>query len=183
VTNPEVVEPVVVDLVALLNRTGNQTVVEVDLRPADTELTTAGVDHLEGRLNIEALIETVTVSGTLVLAWTGDCRRCLESATGNVDVEIDELYEADPVEGETYLLPDGEILDLTPMLVEHAMLSLPLAPLCDDTCVGPAPDSFPARIEAEGPTEGPAEAVRDPRWAALDALRVDSKDDDGRADR
>jgi len=183
VTNPEVVEPVVVDLVALLNRTGNQTVAEVDLRPAETELTTAGVDHLEGWLNIEALIETVTVSGTLVLAWTGDCRRCLESATGNVDVEIDELYEAYPVEGETYLLPDGEILDLTPMLVEHAMLSLPLAPLCDDTCVGPAPDSFPARFEAEGPIEGSAEVVRDPRWAALDALRVDSKDDDGRADR
>ena len=77
-------------------------------------------------------------------------------------------------EGETYELPDSDELDLGPMLVEQATLALPLAPLCDSDCPGPAPDSFPASLasEAEGSPDDEADR-RDPRWAALDELTFD----------
>ncbi len=45
------------------------------------------------------------------------------------------------------------------------LLALPLAPLCAEGCLGPAPDEFPT-----GQPSAEAEPPRDPRWAALDDL-------------
>ena len=59
---------------------------------------------------------------------------------------------------------------------ETVLLSLPLAPLCADDCLGPAPDRFPPVLpdgERAAADEAPAEEPRDPRWAKLDALRLD----------
>ena len=58
---------------------------------------------------------------------------------------------------------------------ELALLSLPLAPLCREDCVGPDIDRFPTG-PADDPDEDTAEPPRDPRWAALDALTFDDPD-------
>ena len=74
-----------------------------------------------------------------------------------------------PVDGETYPL-EGDEVDLEPVVRDAVLLTLPLAPLCRPDCAGPAPTSsrwsWPARSPADAPT-------RDPRWAALDELRLD----------
>jgi uncharacterized protein len=72
------------------------------------------------------------------------------------------------------------------MVRDAALLVLPLAPLCRDDCLGPAPDEFPALVEdaAEvtvyhgeaAPDEDEVDdgdGARDPRWAALDQLKFD----------
>lgn len=133
-------------------------------------------DNVQADLTLEAQGSAVTVTGRVVGRWTGECRRCLATTEGELEVGVQEIFEPDPVEGETYRL-DRDQVDLEPALREALALALPLAPLCDDACSGPDPEVHPVTVEDESEgdgangTEGGAPA--DPRWSALDALRFD----------
>lgn len=123
-------------------------------------------------LIVEAAASTVVVEGRVRVPWSGVCRRCLEEASGQLDLEIRELYTADPVEGETYPLPE-ERLDLAPMLREVIAVELPVAPVCREDCPGPAPGSHPVTVE-DPDRSGPPARTDDP-WAALDDLRLEEE--------
>lgn len=143
-----------------------------DMEVGDTQVV-GGVIDVD--LVVEAVTEGVVVSGDARARWRGPCRRCLEPAEGEVVVDVHEVYEADATEGETWPLGD-EGLDLAPMLRELTLLALPLSPLCEDDCVGPEPDRFPAGPDlgaAAADDEDAAGEPRDPRWAALDGLSFD----------
>jgi uncharacterized protein len=120
-------------------------------------------------VSVEAQGDEVIVAGTVSARWEGECRRCLGPTGGDLTVQLREVFEPDPVEGETYPLGRDEI-DLEPALREALALALPLAPLCSETCAGPDPEDYPVTEESDADAPGPA----DPRWAALDALRFDS---------
>lgn len=157
-----------VPLAQLLSRPGNKIDVPVTLAFAGGFAATVDssvADSLDGELVVEAQQSGLTVTGDLTLSWQGVCRRCLDDVSDPIALAISEIYEAEAVEGETYPLV-GDTVNLAPMLREASLLALPLAPLCRDDCVGPAPDVFPT-----GPPEPTdAEPKGDPRWAALDAL-------------
>jgi uncharacterized protein len=114
---------------------------------------------------VESQGETVTVTGTARGRWVGECRRCLETTGGEVEVPLSEVFEPNPVEGETYPL-DPDALDLEPLLREAFALALPLAPLCDESCPGPDPEAHPVVVDDDEP-------AADPRWSALDSLHFD----------
>lgn len=161
----------------LRRRPGTQREVDVRAPVADLAITTARVPegaevHVAGVL--EAIDGAITFQGTLDVPWTGECRRCLDEVTGTADVEVREVFEARPVPGETYAL-EGDELDLEPLVRDTVLLHLPLAPLCRDSCLGPAPDDFPATGGGTADGDG-GERPRDPRWAALDALRLDPEE-------
>jgi uncharacterized protein len=125
---------------------------------------------------VEAQGGSLIVQGTAAAPWVGECRRCLGPTGGTVEVELHEVFEESPVEGETFMLA-GDQVDLAPMLREVLTLTLPLAPLCREDCAGPDPDAHPV-LAAEATSDaddggGEAEPPRDPRWAVLDQLRVD----------
>lgn len=122
-------------------------------------------------LDLEAVSGGVTATGTLGTIWRGSCRRCLDDVEGRLDLVLDEVFEDAPTEGETYPT-DGDLIDLEPVLRDAVLLALPLAPLCRPDCAGPAPDRFEVELPPED-APGPEAEVRDPRWAALDALRED----------
>ncbi len=119
---------------------------------------------------LESVHAGVLASGVVRAPWSGTCRRCLEPAAGEVIAEVRELFESEPRPGESYPL-GPEQLDLEPMVREAVLLELPLVPLCQDDCAGLCPKCG-ARLAA-GPCSCPSE-IRDPRWAALDALREDT---------
>lgn len=130
-------------------------------------------------LELEALTNGIVATGTVTVPWEGECRRCLRPVRAETVAEVREIFEPDPVEGETYPLA-GDQVDLRPMVRDAALLALPLAPLCGPECLGPAPAEFPARVEGDDDEEAGDEAdtpAPDPRWAALDELRFDSGDD------
>jgi uncharacterized protein len=133
-------------------------------------------DDVRADLTLEAQGSTLTVTGTVVAHWTGECRRCLGTTGGVLTVELREIFEPDPVEGETYRL-DPDHVDLGPALREALALALPLAPLCDEACAGPDPEDHPVTVEDESVAHGAngtgESAPADPRWSALDALRFD----------
>jgi uncharacterized protein len=123
-------------------------------------------------LTLEAQGDTLMASGTVTAHWEGECRRCLQTTDGILAIEFREVFQPDPVEGETYPL-DRDRVDLRPALREAVALALPVAPLCDEACPGPDPDEHPVTIES--PLEElEATPPADPRWAALDQLRFDN---------
>lgn len=126
---------------------------------------------------LESIPDGVVVTGAVTARWEGICRRCLDEVGGELTADVREIYESSPIEGETWPLA-GDRIELEALVRETVLLSLPLAPLCSADCRGPAPDVFPAiagdgMADGDGPddleVDGPMQ--RDPRWAALDALR------------
>ena len=154
----------------LRRRPGTQRDVHVATPLPGLQITGARVPD-DAELQVDALLESiegaaVTVHGTVTVPWTAECRRCLDEIAGEVTVDLSEVFEVHPVEGETYPI-DGDEVDLEPVVRDAALLHLPLAPLCRPDCAGPAPETFPATVDDE------TELARDPRWAALDELKFD----------
>ena len=129
----------------------------------------AGVDVVVDAV-LEAVSAGIVATGTVATEWQGECRRCLRPVHGRLGADVRELFVEQPVEGESYPLRHAQI-DLEPMAREAVVLELPAAPLCRDDCRGLCP-TCGADLN-EGSCEC-APASRDPRWAALEALRIDS---------
>ncbi|MCY4135915.1 MAG: DUF177 domain-containing protein [bacterium] len=119
------------------------------------------------QLQLESVVSGLEVTGSLEAGWQGSCRRCLEPIEQTVQQELREMFSTAPDDEETYPIQDGEV-DLTPMVRDCVVLALPIAPLCSEDCVGPAPDDYPMNQPEPSPEDRP----KDPRWAALDALRT-----------
>lgn len=135
--------------------------------------------HVE--LTLESQGAAVIAAGLVSARWVAECRRCLRPTTGHIEVGFEEFYQppldashpSDPTEDQTFRLRD-RTLDLRPMLREALTLQLPLAPLCAESCVGPAPDTHPVGDPNEpADADSPSQPRRDPRWAALDQVRFD----------
>ena len=158
----------VVDIVDIRRHTGTRRRVGSRLVLEDLEVGEKSI--VDGRLEMDLVVESVTdgvvVSGRVTAMSRTPCRRCLRDVDLPLDVDIREIFEAVPTEGETWPI-DGEQIDLTPVVREVVLLNLPIAPLCADDCAGPEPDRFPTGQTIDD------EPARDERWAALDELRFD----------
>jgi uncharacterized protein len=168
--------PFSVAVTDLLRRPGTRRAVHVAAPVPGLALSSSRVPD-GGDVDVDLTLEAIsnhslTAAGTLRAPWSGECRRCLRPVEGEVVADVLEVFERDPVEGETYPL-GADRVDLLPMVRDAVLLVLPLAPLCADDCAGADPDDYPVHAEDE---EGgaPEDAPRDPRWAALDDLRFDS---------
>jgi len=130
-------------------------------------------------LRLEAVIEGVLVTGSASAGLTGECVRCLEPITDEVDVRFQELYLYDDQgftseeEDDEVSMLEGDLVDLEPLLRDAVVLALPFQPLCTDDCPGLCPECG-ARL-AEDPNHSHEEPV-DPRWAGLAALQQDQQD-------
>ncbi len=119
-------------------------------------------------VHLERVSDGVVVRGEVDAAWQGLCSRCLRAVAGRVRVHVDELYETEPVEGETYRL-GAEFLDLEPLVRDALMLEMPHTPLCDPECRGLCPNCGTDRNTSSCDCETDE---ADPRWAALRSLDI-----------
>ncbi len=117
-------------------------------------------------VTLERVSEGIVVRGTVAACWAGACSRCLAAVSGDVAVHVDELYEASPLEGETYPLAD-DVVDLEPLVRDALVLELPGAPLCRAECKGICPSCGADRNLTNCDC---VESEPDPRWAALRTL-------------
>ncbi len=172
-----VASPLRAPVTELRRHLGERREVQISVELPDLATSSAAVVDgapVEVDLVLESIPQGVSVTGTVTATWVGQCRRCLEDVRGTTAVDVREIFERTPTEGETWPLGPDEI-DLEPVVREAVLLSLPLAPLCRDDCLGPAPDRFPAVVEGgaasdDEDAETGAGPPRDPRWAALDEL-------------
>lgn len=159
-----------VDVGDLLRRPGVARRLEREVVVEDLATTGARVPVGEAvalHLRLEAVNEGIVVTGSIEARWEAECSRCLEPVEGAVHLEVHELYERHPVEGETYPLVDDTV-DLEPLVRDAVLVELPLLPLCADACLGLCPV---CGIDRNVETCTCASAARNERWAALDQLR------------
>jgi uncharacterized protein len=171
------VKPFVVDVADLVHRPGLRR--RESLSGPTSAMTVAATHVEEGSiLTIEATLEPVSAgvlaTGSTEVSWKSECRRCEIAVNGVTNVTFREQFEprTDPrVDDELDTYPmNQERVDLELVAREAILLDLPLAPLCREDCLGLCPTC------GSDLNEGACECVStpaDPRWAALDALRLD----------
>lgn len=120
-------------------------------------------------LRLESVSEGVLVTGVVSAPTAGDCARCLQPVTGDIEIELTELF-AYP-NSATDATTDDEMgrviddaVDLEQAIVDAVGLALPLSPLCEPDCPGLCPDCGVALAGAE---PGHQHDKIDPRWAKL----------------
>src|SRR5215212_228399 len=165
-------KPFVVNVADLVNRPGARRRERVEGRLPGPVIVVDSTLRSEIPVVVDVLLEWVSdgllATGTVEGAWEGPCRRCLKPVEGMLKAEVQELVEANHREGETYRL-GHDFVDLEPLAREALVLDLPLAPLCREDCRGLCP-TCGADLNL-GDCDCPPADV-DPRWAALDVLRL-----------
>ncbi|PWW54290.1 YceD family protein [Actinokineospora spheciospongiae] len=126
--------------------------------------------EVELDLLLESVVEGVLVSGTAAGTLVGECSRCLDPITEEVDVDITELFAyPDSTTDET--TDDDEVsrlvddlVDLEPVVRDAVVLAVPHVPLCEPDCAGLCAECGGKWAEV-GPDH--RHETIDPRWAAL----------------
>ncbi|MBB3052342.1 uncharacterized protein FHS23_003376 [Prauserella isguenensis] len=130
-------------------------------------------------LLLESVVEGVLVTGSASASTTGQCSRCLDPITGEVTIEVTELFaypesttDETTEEDEVSRVVDDRI-DLEPVVRDALVLALPLVPLCSDDCAGLCSGCGVKWADLES---GHGHETIDPRWAALVDRLQDTED-------
>ena len=121
-------------------------------------------------LRLESVSEGVLVTGTVSADTAGECSRCLEPFDSHVDLALTELFAyPDSVTDETTDSDDSyrvvdDAIDLEPLIVDIAGLTLPLRPLDREDCQGLCSECG-VRLAIAEPNH--SHEILDPRWAGL----------------
>jgi uncharacterized protein len=120
-------------------------------------------------LELQSVNDGIVAKGTVQAPWVGECRRCLQPVERVLEADVLEIFEDNPVDGETRQL-DHDRIDLEPVARETILLELPLAPLCKDDCAGLCAECGADRNTVDC---GHGQELGDARWSALDQLRFE----------
>nr|WP_223167129.1 YceD family protein [Nonomuraea sp. SYSU D8015] len=146
--------------------------------PADLGVDMIGVPkdaEVELDLRFEAVMEGVLVSGTAQAPLAGECARCLDPVSSDIEVDLQELFfYSDEDASEDDSLLDGELLDLEPTFRDAVVLALPLSPVCREDCEGLCAECGIKLAEAGA--DHRHEKI-DARWASLQGLIADKDND------
>ena len=166
--------PLVFDVSRLGRRPGAmQTVQETVPSPGRIGLDLIAIQPgapLDLDLRFESVSEGVLVSGTMAAIASGECSRCLEPLTEDVQIDLTELfaYPDSLTESTTEADEVGHVVDhtvdLEQPIIDAVGLALPFAPLCVEDCPGLCPQCGVALASAE---PGHHHDAIDPRWAKL----------------
>jgi uncharacterized protein len=113
-------------------------------------------------LMLERVPEGIVVRGPVRARWRAACSVCLTEIDDELALEVNELFEAEAVEGDTYPLA-GHQLDLEQLVRDAVLLELPLAPTCESIGLGPCSNEADAHRQPPPP---------DPRWSVLSELEL-----------
>jgi len=137
-------------------------------------LSVAKESEVEFDLRLESVMEGVLVSGTALVTVTGECSRCLEPLSYDLEVDLQELFEYPETDSRGREMDDefgdedipkvkDDLIDLEPLLRDAVVLALPLQPLCKSECLGLC-------VECGANLNEQPDHVHDlvdPRWSAL----------------
>jgi len=124
------------------------------------------VQDMHGRVSMTRTPQGLYAQGLLRGTVDHICSRCLTDMVQPVSARIAELYHYPPETAppEALKVSDDAHLDLTSVVREDFLLSVPIQALCMPDCKGLCPDC--GTNWNEGPCDCPSEEI-DPRWAGL----------------
>jgi len=140
-------------------------------------------------LRLQAVAEGVLVSADVRAEALGECTRCLEPVSFDVDESFTELYnyEIDPRHNSNHnsnhkgsrnepkeievgdedeqLWMQGDLIDLEAPIRDAVILNMPIHPLCSEDCLGLCPG---CGVTWASLPEDHEHSVTDIRWAGLE---------------
>ena len=147
-----------------------------DIQALDRDI--RAVEPLRGTVKLTRTASGILATGKLHTVVAIDCRRCMQTFTTPVDIDLEEEFipTVDVLTGSS--LPTGSVeealqiderhmLDLAEVVRQYIILQREQYPLCDEACAGLCPVC--GKSLNEGPC-GCQDATDDPRWAALREL-------------
>lgn len=174
--------PFVLDTHELGRRPGTMRQVQ-RTAPAPEDLGTAVIgvpsgSDLELDLRLEAVMEGILVSGTVRGRAVGECVRCLDEVTEEIEVPLQELFyypdraraavEDGEDEEEVHEL-EGDLVDVEPVVRDAVVTTLPFRPVCSPDCPGLCPQCGARLADPENADH--THEVVDARWAELDRMK------------
>lgn len=139
--------------------------------------------QINGPVRMMRTDRTVLVTAEIEAVTQESCSRCLEPATLNVSVAMEEEFSpvnADLVDGPNnrslnddhsydpaLIIDEQNFLDLSEGLGQALLSTLPIAPLCKDECLGICPNCTVNRNVIQCAC---TKSSVDPRWEALAQL-------------
>lgn len=166
--------PLAIDIARLGRRPGAMfTVIDAIACPARIGLDLVAIEPgaaLNLDLRVESVSQGVLVSGTVRAATAGECARCLAPTTGNVEIDLIELfaYPDQASEDDDLGRVVDDTVDLEQPIIDAVGLALPLSPLCRADCPGLCPQCGIPLATADS---GHHHDQIDPRWAKLATMR------------
>lgn len=137
------------------------------------EVPLAGLESLSARvderaplaidLHLQSLSGGIVASASVRGRFRATCSRCLAPLERGFTLSLREVFEDEPLDGETYPIVSEEI-DLEQALRDLVVPELPAAPLCDPHCQGLCPLCGANRNEDPCLCDPPLD---DPRWDVL----------------
>ncbi len=126
-------------------------------------------------IQCEVVTDGMWVSGSFTGVAAGECSRCLEPVSFDVDVPVqgmftypDASFGEDDASDDVYDF-DGDAIELEGVVRDAVVTSLPFIPLCDPDCPGLC-DQCGARLADDADH---AHEILDPRWSALQSVKDD----------
>lgn len=168
------------DLTEIAQHVGKQMSYEVDEPPSSIEDVQV-LSSVRGNLRFTNTGDLLLVRGFLNTSVELECSRCLRLFAVSLRCEVEEQVELraaaarpfehpqvsiTPEEGDTLFL-EGNILDLTELIRQMLLVSLPIKPLHDEACKGLCPTCGKDLNEGECSCDKP---MGHPAFAALAKL-------------
>jgi uncharacterized protein len=158
-----------IDVTDLLANAGARREVTIDQALDDLHGSSARIEApVHAVLVLERIPDGIVARGSMDATWQAQCSVCLVDLEQPMHVAVDELFETDPVEGETYPIEGAEI-DLEQLARDALLLEVPLAPHCATDC---EPAVVPDGVALTSAADAESAEPRDPRWAALSELEL-----------
>lgn len=167
----------IVDLSRLNLSHGEGKRIELPVRLEPVEL--GGQTYVANPVSVQARLEISRPSGGFAFRLQfpvhleGPCMRCLEQAQIDLEVEAREV-NAQLTDDEDLRSPyvEDDQLDIGRWAHDATILALPTRILCRPDCLGLCPTCGVSLNDAD-PADHQHESAKDPRWAALDDLKLE----------
>jgi DUF177 domain-containing protein len=167
----------IVDLSRLNLSHGEGKRIELPVRLDPFEL--GGQTYVANPVSVQVRLEISRPSGGFAFRLQfpvhleGPCMRCLEAAQLDLEVEAREI-NASLTDDEDLRSPyvDDDQLDIGRWAHDATILALPSRILCRPDCRGLCPTCGVSLNDAD-PADHQHESAKDPRWAALDDLKLE----------
>jgi uncharacterized protein len=167
----------IVDLSRLNLSHGEGKRIELPVRLEPVEL--GGQTYAANPVSVQTRLEISRPSGGFAFRiqfpvhLEGPCMRCLEAAQLDLEVEAREI-NASLTDDEDLRSPyvEDDQLDIGRWAHDATILALPTRILCRPDCLGLCPTCGVPLNDAD-PADHQHESAKDPRWAALDDLKLE----------
>lgn len=171
--------PLIIDVSRLGRRPGEMMTVDTTIAsPSRIGLDLVAIEpdaEMDLDLRLESVSEGVLVTGTVRAPTRGQCSRCLGPVSGEVEIDLTELYAypdsitESTTEDDEVGRVDDHTVNLEQPILDAVGLALPFAPTCSPDCPGLCPECGVPMATAE---PGHHHEKIDPRWAKLAEMAV-----------